>query len=120
MVSGEPLLHALQGSGSRMNFGAMLDDVILQSPTGLTANGYADVATVPAQIEMVSGGGSEALRFGSPTATGYFTVTMRHRTDLRADWRIVHAADGRVFQISSYGDPDGKRQALKVSVTTIQ
>lgn len=102
-----------------MNVGKMRHDVELQSPSGTSASGYTVMDKVPAQIEMLSGGGSETLRFGSPTAIGYFRITMRHRDDLKADWRIVHT-DGRVFQISSYADPDGKRQSLQVFVTEIQ
>lgn len=102
-----------------MNFGKMRDDVILQEPSGLSADGYTSIATVPAQIDMVGGSGGETLRYGAPTATGFYAITLRYREDLKADWRIVHT-DGRVFQVVSYGDPDGKRQALRVSATTIQ
>jgi SPP1 family predicted phage head-tail adaptor len=103
-----------------MNFGKMRDDVILQQPSAPTgAADYDTVETVPAQIEMIGWSGGEALRFGAPTATGYFTITLRYREDIRSDWRIVHT-DGRVFQVVSYGDPDGKRQALRVSATTVQ
>ncbi len=119
MGGGLSVLHAAQDIGARMNFGAMRDDVIIQKPAAV-ASGYVDVATVPAQIEMTANGGVEVLQFGSPTATGYFRITMRHREDIRADWRIVHARDGRVFQISSYGDPDARRQALRVYTTVIQ
>ena len=97
----------------------MRDDVILQEPNGVAADGFIEKARVPASIEMVAGGGSEVLHFGVGTATGYFKVTMRYRSDLKANWRIVHT-DGRVFQISSYGDPDGKRQSTQVYVTELQ
>lgn len=98
----------------------MHDDVILQQKTGPAVGDWSDVQTVPAQIDMAGGSGGESLRFGADTATGFYTIYLRYREDIRSDWRIVHAQDGRVFQVVSYGDPDGKRQALRVSATTIQ
>jgi head-tail adaptor len=102
-----------------MDIASLNQWITLQEPTGLNAEGYNDKGRVPANITMVDSGGSEVLRFGIGAATGYFKVTMRYRSDLKANWRIVHT-DGRVFQISSYGDPDGKRQATQVYVTELQ
>ncbi len=93
--------------------------VTFERPEGFSALSYTPIRRVPVALEMVSGGGSEVLRFGAPAATGYFKITMRYWPAVKAEWRIVHD-DGRVFQISSYGDPDGSRQVTEIFVTETQ
>lgn len=104
-----------------MDIGRLTEWVTLEMPTGPEADGYKSMGRVPVSVEMADSGGTEALRFGSPTAIGYFRITMRYREDIKASWRIVHD-DGRVFQISSYGQPpkEPRRSALQVFVTEIQ
>lgn len=101
-----------------MRAGQLRHRVTLQRPEG--TSGFTDVAIrIPAAIALVTPGTAEALRFGAPTSTGHYKVTMRYRRDVKAEWRIVDEG-GRVFQIAGYGDPDGRRRELHVFATEIQ
>jgi len=98
--------------------GALRADLNLQSPSGLTADGYATVvAGVPAHVR--SAGGNELLRFGAQVAVNPTVITMRYRRDLKSDWRLTWPAENRVFQITSFGDEDGDRKWLTVYATEL-
>ena len=73
------------------------------------------VPMVPAHIR--SAGGNELLRFGAQIATNPTVITLRYRTDIRADWRIAWPAQERTFQITSYGDETGDMKWLTVYAT---
>jgi len=105
-----------------MSIGSRRDDMYFQRPNGVAADGFEAIDAEPVAVElvMVDSGGVEALRFGTPTALGYFKGITHYRDDIRASDRMVHT-DGRIFQISSYGDPDnGKRHRLQLYLTQIQ
>ena len=74
----------------------------IQQPIGLAGDGYETVVRVPGSIRAA--GGNELLRFGATSSAGQYVVTLRHRTDLKADWRFL-GPNGRTLQIASFGDP---------------
>lgn len=88
----------------------------MQAPSGQTADGYADVMTmVPAHVR--SAGGNELLRFGAQVAVNPTVITMRYRSDIRSDYRILWPAQNRTFQITSYGDETGDLKWLTIYAT---
>lgn len=104
-----------------MTIGDLRHRVTLQSKSRTAPTGYADAATqVPAAIDLASTGGNETLRFATPAATGQYRITVRHRTDVKADWRVIDEEDGRTFQVSGYGDPNGRRHWLQLFCTVVQ
>jgi head-tail adaptor len=101
-----------------MNFGAMNEIGTFQQPG--TA-GYEDVERVPFALEMADSGAPESLQYGAPVGLGYFKIRTRFRSDVKAEWRLVHD-DGRIFQVSSYGEPSRapRRSELQIYATQIQ
>lgn len=104
-----------------VDIGAMTREFILQRPSGIDGEGYDDVETIWGAMRYASG--SELLRFGTPVATSAYVVTIWFRDDLEASWRLADPASGspmEAWQISSFGDPDGKREQLNVYCTALQ
>lgn len=98
---------------STLEVGDLRADLDLQVPEGTSGEGYATIAAgVPAQVR--SAGGNELLRFGAQVSVNAMVITMRYRTDVRASWRIFWPAEGRWFQITSYGDEMGDRRWLTI------
>ena len=89
-----------------------------QRPDSSSATGFTSVVTVPGTLRFASG--SEAVRFGSPTATVQHVIEMRFRDDIRADWHAVDADTNRTFQVVAYGDPTDRRRELHVFCSEIQ
>ena len=85
----------------------------------MTTGVYTEVVTVPGSLQFV-GGAPESLQSGAPLAIAQWRGRIRFRADIRAEWRIVDAETGRMFQISGYGDPDGRRGELELVLTEIQ
>lgn len=95
-----------------MDIGSLRRRLTLQRPEGLAADGYVPVATVWGSARFASG--NELLRFGTPQAEGAWVITIRYRADVEASWRVLEGATGRSFQISNFGDPDGRRAELRL------
>lgn len=89
----------------------------LEQPTGLPGGNYVYVDSVPASIRAA--GGSEVLKFGGPSAEGQFVIEIRHRTDVKSEWRLVDS-QGRTFQVATYGDMDGSRRFLRLYCQELQ
>ena len=89
----------------------------LEQPTGLPGSVYRYVDSVPGSIR--SAGGNEVLKFGGPSAEGQFVVEIRHRADVRSEWRLVDS-QGRTLQVSTYADPDGSRRFLRLYCQELQ
>jgi head-tail adaptor len=64
------------------------------------------------------GGMREQVRFGIPSAEGQSVITIRYRTDVRANYRLVDqsVSPERSFQILGYSDPDGDLEQLDLLV----
>ena len=102
-----------------MHSGQLIHRLELLKPDATTnPDGFIWVATVPALIELAGSGGAEVLRFGAPTATGQYRIVIRYRQDVSASWRGKRG--DQVFQISSYGDPDGRRTWLHLFCVEVQ
>ena len=100
-----------------MRAGQLRDRVTLQQPDSAEQSGFADVATVWAEMQFAPAA-SEAMQAGGVTAIGTQRVRIRHRADVRAAWRLT--MDDRVFQIHGYGDPDGRRRELLLVCAEVQ
>ena len=101
-----------------MTVGALRYVLDLQSPSGTSGQGYTTEASTRGEIR--GAGGSELLRYGGTSSQGQFVITVRYRDDVKADWRIREQDSGRTFQITSYSDPDGRRQWTQFFCTEIQ
>lgn len=103
-----------------MDVGSLRHRVTFQSPSRTSPTGYVEaVANVPAAIEAAGTGGNETLRFATPASAGQYKITVRHRTDVQADWRVIDEEDV-TYQIAGYHDPDGRRERLFIFATTVQ
>jgi head-tail adaptor len=102
----------------RTDLGAMNRSAVIQRPTGTSA--FETVDTVPGALELMSAATIESLQSGAPTAQTVWRWRLRYRTDLKSEWRIQDAEDGRVFQIHGYGDPDGRKARTVVICTELQ
>lgn len=69
----------------------------LQAPTG--TSGYTEQATARGSLAFSSG--SEALKFGTPSAQAQWKIGLRYRTDVKADWILVERDEGRTFHITA-------------------
>lgn len=103
-----------------MNVGQLGRHRVTLSRPSTGPSGYDTVVEKePASIRFMSPGSPEVIRFGMPATWSGFLVTMRYREDVRADWRLEDEA-GRVFQISSYGDREDRRQELQLWCSQLQ
>jgi SPP1 family predicted phage head-tail adaptor len=100
-----------------MTIGDLQALVDLQLPSGTSGEGYATTASAWAHIR--SAGGNELLKFGAQVAVNATVITMRHRTDVKPDWRISWPSENRTFQIVSYGDETGDQHWLTVYATEL-
>ena len=99
-------------------FGELRHRVTFQEPSGQTADGYnAVIEGIAAKIETL--GGSEALRYGAQSASQLNRITVRYRTDLRPEYRIVDE-HSRIMQIVNFGDPDGTQRWTQIVATELQ
>lgn len=95
-----------------INIGGLTHRLRLERPDATQATGFVEVAEVWGAVAFRSGSGNEALQAGAPFAAGSFHLRIWYRGDLKADWRVTDVENGRQFQISGYGDPDGSRTEL--------
>lgn len=93
---------------------------MLQRPDPTAPTGYRDVGPIWGSLEFAPSPGSETVQGGAPLATGQYRIRTWYRTDVRAGWQLTEGETSKVFQISSYGDPTGRRQELHLAVTTEQ
>jgi len=100
-----------------MRAGQLRYRVTLQEPSTTAASGFSDVATVSAELRFEPAP-SDPMQAGGPAAIAEHQVRMRFRSDVRADWRL--SVDGRTFQITGYGDTDGRRRELKLVCVEVQ
>ena len=97
----------------------MIHRFVLQRPEGTSAEGYDDVARIAGALTWT--GGAEPIAQGTPIAVGQHAISIWHRTDVRAEWRLVEVepVTGRVFQILDYGDRDGQQRVLELLCTEV-
>lgn len=74
---------------------------------------WADLATVWAAVAAISG--RERYAAGQVVTAATHTVTIRHRTDVRAADRVLH--DGKAFRVAFPSDPEGRRVKLVLLCT---
>ncbi len=97
-----------------MRAGRLRHRVTIQEPTEGSADSYgeteaswADVATVPAEVQTLSGREAYQANQVHPEAT--VQVTMRYRSDVLTLWRLSH--DSRTLSIDSLL-PDVRKREL--------
>jgi SPP1 family predicted phage head-tail adaptor len=100
-----------------MRAGALRYRVTLQEPDATGTSGYADVATVSADVTFSPASG-ESMQGGGLAAVASHRMRLRYRSDVRAEWRVV--LSDRTFQISGYGDPDGRKRELVLVCAEVQ
>lgn len=102
----------------RTDVGAMKRRAVIQRPTG--TSDYEVVDTVPGALDLLSAATIETMQNGAPQAQTQWRWMLRYRTDLKSEYRIQDAEDGRVFQIHGFGDPDGRKSRTVVFCTELQ
>lgn len=102
----------------RTDVGAMKRRAILQRPSG--GAGFETVAIVPGARQLLSAATIETMQNGAPTAVTQWRWMFRYRTDLKSEWRIEDADDGRVFQIHGFGEPEDVRDRIYVFCSELQ
>lgn len=101
---------------SKVNIGELDREIIILRPLYATGanrpstnedkiTGWEELATVWGKIENFSG--NEAMIAERLTETHHIKATVRHRTDIEIDMRIV--TEGRVYSIVSINDTDSRR-----------
>jgi len=100
-----------------MAIGAKNRRLTLQQPDGI--GGYDDVDTVWGSKRFL-GGTPEAIRAGAAMAIGQWEIKIWYRTDVKAEWRLVDIETAQTFQISGYGDAEGKKRELQLMCSEIQ
>lgn len=80
---------------------------------GGAALSWSTYATVWAKVKAL--GGAEALRDQKVTATEKLDITIRYRSDLRTDDRILH--NGKIYNIAAIFDPAGSKTWLNIQCT---
>lgn len=101
-----------------LNAGDLNRRFSLQRPDGLNSDDYAELDTVWGSRRFASG--NELLRFATPTATGAWVITIRYRADFDASYRLFDLETEQSFQITSFGDPDGRREQLRIFAVEAQ
>jgi SPP1 family predicted phage head-tail adaptor len=89
----------------------------LQRPSG--TSGYEAVGGVWGSWRTRTLGSPESIQAGAAVTTAVFISRIWYRTDVRADWRVLDE-NGTEYQINGYGDPDGKRRELELTLSSIQ
>lgn len=101
-----------------LNPGDLVYEFMLQTPdtSSLDPTAWTDIETVWAAVHPI--GQREQMRFGVPLAEGQSLVTIRHRTDVSANDRLVDdpVTPTRILQVLGYSDPDGSRNQLDLLV----
>jgi SPP1 family predicted phage head-tail adaptor len=102
----------------RLSAGTLNQRMDIQSFTGASDGGGGTVkawektATISAKVEPLNGG--EAFRQGVANATQLYRVTIRFRTDINPANRLMW--NGTALNIRTCADPDGRREALVMTV----
>lgn len=100
-----------------MSIGGMKEALTIQRPVlaqdggGGFETSWEDVAEVYARIEDLGGG--EAPRHGQTVAENAYRLTLHHRADVTADMRL--AGGGKIYEIVSLRDPDGRGATLEIT-----
>lgn len=99
-----------------MRIGKLRDRVLIQSPVR-TPDGqggfvltWQDVDTVWATVRQLAG--REYLLAQQLGTALSHEVSMRYRADVVPSWRLIH--DGRVLDVHSIANPDGRRRETLV------
>ena len=100
-----------------MRAGQLRYRLTLQQPSTTEASGFADVATVAADLRFQPAP-SEPMQAGGPAAIASMQARIRYRSDVRAEWRAV--VGSQTFQITGYGDPEGRRRELLLVCAEVQ
>jgi len=101
--------------------GALRERVKLQRPAaGIDALGQAldtweDVATVWARVEPMRG--REYFAAAQVQSTAEVRITIRHRTDIDATWRVQHRGVAHAL-VSPPIDPHARKETLELMCTT--
>jgi SPP1 family predicted phage head-tail adaptor len=103
----------------RVRVGEWRRYVTLQAPSGSAGTGYEDRGQVWASVKFI-GGQAEALASGAPTALARWLIQLKYRDDVRAEWRVREPLTNRTWQISGYGDTDGRRMVMDLVCAEIQ
>jgi SPP1 family predicted phage head-tail adaptor len=77
---------------------------------------WQTVATVWARIEPLRG--VERYQAAALETVVSWHITIRHRTDIKPSWRIVHGST--VYRIISIVNPDERNRFLQLEVETLQ
>jgi SPP1 family predicted phage head-tail adaptor len=111
----------VDGVVAGLNAGTLDRQFRLDQPSGLDGSSYETVDDSVWGAKRFASG-SEVLRASTPTSQVTHVVTLRYREDLRAAWCLVEedTSPETVSQIVSFGDPDGRREQLKVFVVELQ
>lgn len=102
-----------------MNAGPLRDRITIQSFTesqsssGAAVLTWSDVVTVWAEVRAATG--YERFRTGTEIAQISHMIRIRYRAGVTPKNRIL--VDDRIFDITSVGDPDGRRIELMIWCT---
>ncbi len=99
-----------------MNIGQLNHRLSIEQPVLAPDGGggftvaWQEVAEIYAAISELAGG--ELLQNGMITPSAPCRITILHRSDMREDMRLT--GNGRIYEIVSLRDPDGKNTYLEV------
>jgi len=100
-----------------MRAGQLRYRLTLQQPSTTAASGFEDVKTVAADLRFQPAP-SEPMQAGGPAAVASLQARIRYRSDVRADWRAV--VGEQTYQITGYGDTEGRRRELLLLCAEVQ
>lgn len=103
--------------GGRVSIGRLSHRVTLQQPDSTATSGFADVVSLFAQVDTVPAS-ARGFDAGGPSAEGSIRIRLHYRSDVRSGWRVVEG--DRTYQVSGYGDVDGRRRDLLLTCTEVQ
>lgn len=83
---------------------------IVPDATGQPVEQWSTLATVPANVRMLSGSERYTPAAGQQVARNAYRVQIRYRSDVTPLNRILHGA--KVLDIEAARDPDGRQREL--------
>ena len=81
---------------------------------GIASAAWTTTATIWGSLEGLSG--QEQIEGGQVNARALYRIRTRWRADIGPTHRIMHADDGRVFNVLSAVDPTGRKKELELLV----